>query len=413
MNTFTWLFLSLLSTVLLAQLWLAQRHARYVWARRRTVPRPFKRKVPLKAHQKAADYTVARTRFGQIEDLYGAGLLLLWTLGGALDGLDRFWRGFDWSPLTTGAVYLLSILLIMSLLDLPAAVYRTFVIEQRFGFNRSTPGLFAADLTKKMVLLLVLGAPLTVAALWLMHRMGTWWWLYVWLLWMGFSLMMVWVYPALIAPLFNRFKPLRKGNIRKRLQGLLRRTGFKSQGIFVIDSSRRTTHGNAFFTGFGKNKRIVFFDNLLKALRESEVEAVVAHELGHFKLKHVVKRLGLMAGFSLAGLALLGWLIDQTWFFTGLGVALPSPHAALMLFLLVGPVFTFFLNPLLARGSRKHEFEADDFAVRQTNARTLANALVKLYKENASTLTPDPLHSAFYDSHPPALLRIANLQAKT
>jgi len=412
MNTFTWLFLMLLGLMALLQFWLAQRHTHYVETRRGAVPRPFKRKIPLKAHQKAADYTVARTRLGQFEDIYGIGLLLLLTLGGGLAELDRFWRGFDWHPLTTGTAFILSVFFIMALLEMPFTIYRTFVIEQRFGFNRTTPGLFLTDLVKKSALLLAFGVPLILAALWLMQQMGAWWWLYVWFLWIGFSLLMVWAYPTLIAPLFNRFKPLRNSAIRKRLQGLLRRTGFKSKGIFVINSSQRTTHGNAFFTGFGQNKRIVFFDSLLQVLRENEVEAVVAHELGHFKLKHVTKRLILMAGMSLAGLATLGWLIDQSWFYTGLGVTAPSAHMALMLFILVGPVFTFFLNPLLTFGSRKHEFEADTFAAEQSDARALTNALIKLYKENASTLTPDPLHSAFYDSHPPALARIAHLEGK-
>ena len=413
MNTFTVLFLSLLAMMLLTQVWLAQRHIQHVVRRRRAVPRAFAGKIALKAHRKAADYTVARTRFGRIEDIFGAVILLVWTLGGGLEWLDRFWRDYDWNNLITGTAFMLSVFLIMSIIDLPASVYRTFVLEQRFGFNRSTPALFAVDLIKKILLMFVLGTPLIVAVLWLMQKMGTWWWLYVWGLWMGFSLFMVWAYPILIAPLFNRFKPLKRGGVRKRLVGLLRRTGFRSRGIFVMDSSKRTAHGNAYFTGFGKNKRIVFFDSLLKTLREREVEAVVAHELGHFKLKHVVKRMVLMAGMSLAGLALLGWLINQAWFYSGLGITQPSAHAALTLFMLVVSVFTFFLHPVFAWGSRKHEFEADGFAAKQADPRALVSALIKLYKENASTLTPDPLHSAFYDSHPPAPVRIARLMSKT
>lgn len=413
MNTLTVVFLALLSVTLLTQLWLAQRHVGHVGAHRSRVPAAFKRQIPLAAHRKAADYTSARTRLGRIEDVYGSILLLIWTVGGGLELLDSAWRVAGWSELTTGTLFLLSVFFIMSALELPGQIYQTFVLEQRFGFNRTTPALFVSDLSKKVLLIGVLGTPLIVVALWLMAHLGAWWWLGVWLAWMAFIALMVWAYPAFIAPLFNRFKPLKQGGVRKRIQGLLRRTGFKSQGIFVIDSSRRTAHGNAYFTGFGKNKRIVFFDSLLKSLREAEVEAVVAHELGHFKLRHVAKRLVLTSLMSFAGLALLGWLAAQDWFYHGLGVSQPSSHTALMLFLLVGPVFTFFLNPFFAWGSRRHEFEADDFAADQTKPRDLISALLKLYKDNASTLTPDPLHSAFYDSHPPALARIAHLKAKS
>ncbi len=409
MNTFTVLFLVLLGAMVIAQLWLAQRHIRFVAARRAHVPQAFDGQIPLAAHQKAADYTVARARLGQIENLYGAALLLLWTVGGALAGLDALWRGAIESPLVLGTVFILSVLLLMGLLDLPFAIYRTFALEQRFGFNRATPAVFASDLAKKTLLLLVIGGPLIVAALWLMHAMGRLWWLYVWLLWFGFSVLMIWAYPAVIAPLFNRFKPLTQEGVRQRIEHLLARTGFRSRGIFVVDSSRRTTHGNAYFTGFGRNKRIVFFDSLLKTLDDEEVEAVVAHELGHFKLKHIVKHIGWMAVMSLVGLAVLGWLIEQSWFYDGLGGGVPSAHLALVLFLLVVPVFTFFLSPLLARRSRRHEYEADEFAAQTSNAAALVRALVKLYRENAATLTPDPLHSAFYDSHPPALARIAHL----
>jgi len=409
MNTFTVLFLVLLGAMVAAQLWLAQRHIRYVGARRAHVPQAFDGQVPLAAHQKAADYTIARARLGQIENVYGAALLLIWTIGGALAGLDALWRGTVESPLVLGTAFILSVLLLTGLLDLPFTIYRTFSLEQRFGFNRATPAVFASDLAKKTLLLVAIGGPLIVAALWLMHAMGRLWWLYVWLLWFGFSVFMVWAYPAVIAPLFNRFKPLTQEGVRRRIEHLLERTGFRSRGIYVIDSSRRTTHGNAYFTGFGRNKRIVFFDSLLQTLDDEEVEAVVAHELGHFKLKHIVKRIGWMAVMSLIGLALLGWLIEQPWFYAGLGGGRPSPHLALMLFLLVIPVFTFFLSPLLARRSRRHEYEADDFAAQTSNAAALVRALVKLYRENAATLTPDPLHSAFYDSHPPALARIAHL----
>ena len=409
MNTFTIVFLVLLGAMVTAQLWLAQRHIRYVHARRAQVPQAFDGQIPLAAHQKAADYTVARARLGQLEDIYGAALLLIWTVGGMLAGVDALWRDRVEAPLTVGTGFVLSVFLLIGLLDLPFSLYRTFSLEQRFGFNRTTPAVYVTDLAKKMLLLLVLGGPLVLAALWLMQTMGRWWWLYVWLLWFGFSLFMVWAYPTVIAPLFNRFKPLTQDGVRRRIEHLLERTGFRSRGIFVVDSSRRTTHGNAYFTGFGRNKRIVFFDSLLQTLDDEEVEAVVAHELGHFKLKHIVKRMAWMAVFSLIGLMVLGWLVGQPWFYAGLGNGQPSAHMALVLFLLVIPVFTFFLNPWFARRSRRHEYEADDFAAQSSNAAALMRALVKLYRENAATLTPDPLHSAFYDSHPPALARIAYL----
>ncbi|OGI45561.1 MAG: peptidase M48 [Candidatus Muproteobacteria bacterium RBG_16_65_34] len=412
MNTFTTIFLTLLAVMLLAQLWLARRHARYIAAHRGAVPAAFRGKVPLKAHRKAADYTVARTRFGAVEDVLAAALLLAWTLGGGLEWLDRLWRASGLGELATGTGFLVSVFVIMALIELPTAVYQTFVLESRFGFNRVTPALFVADLLKKTVLMMLLGIPVAAAVLWVMQETGTLWWFYAWLLWVGFSLFMIWAYPTLIAPLFHRFTPLKQGDIRRRIHALLKRTGFRSRGVFVIDSSRRTTHGNAYFSGLGRAKRIVFFDSLLKTLSVREIEAVLAHELGHFKLSHVLKRMALLFAMSFAGLAALGWLMTQDWFYRGLGVAHPSAHAALMLFLLVGPVFSFFLQPLLAWGSRRHEYEADGFAAEETSARALVNALVKLYKENASTLTPDPLHSAFYDSHPPAARRIARLLGK-
>lgn len=413
MNSWTYLFLALLGVMLLTQLWLAARHIRHVDTHRRQVPLAFRRRIPLTAHRKAADYTIAKTRFGRVDALIGVLLLLGWTLGGWLDALDGLWRSFGFGALATGTAFMLSAWLLMAALDLPGSIYQTFVIEARFGFNRTTPRLFAFDQLKSLLLLALFGAPMVAAVLWLMQSAGPWWWLYVWVLWIAFSLFMVWAYPAWIAPLFNKFKPLKAGTMRARIQALLKRTGFRSKGIFVIDSSRRTAHGNAYFTGLGRSKRIVFFDSLLNSLSAPEVEAVLAHELGHFKLRHVLKRMGLLVLTSFAALALLGWLIDQQWFYTGLGMREPSTHAALMLFVLVGPVFTFFLHPLLAWGSRKHEFEADSFAAGVTSARNLVSALVKLYKDNAATLTPDPLHSAFYDSHPPAAIRVANLLGKT
>jgi STE24 endopeptidase len=411
-DTFRDLFLILLGATLVTQLWLATRHIRYVAGHRRTVPRAFQRQVPLKSHRKAADYTIARTRFGRLDNILGAALLLFWTVGGGLGGMDQLARSFHWGDVVTGTVFMLGTFLIMGLLDLPGSIYATFVIEQRFGFNKTSVATFFADLVRTTLLLLGFGAPLILAVLWLMQEMGGYWWFHVWLLWTAFSLFMIWAYPTVIAPLFNRFQPLKQGAMRERIQRLLKRTGFKSRGIYVIDSSRRTAHGNAYFTGFGRSKRIVFFDSLLTSLRAPEVEAVLAHELGHFKRRHVVKRMLLMMVMSLTGLALLGWLIDKAWFYSGLGINQASTHTALMLFILAGPVFTYFLHPLYARSSRTHEYEADAFAVEQTGARPLVSALVKLYRDNASTLTPDPLHSAFYDSHPPAPLRIARLMGK-
>jgi len=412
MHIFTIIFLSLLALSLLTELWLANRHIRHVLAHRDIVPEPFRSRITPEDHRKAADYTVAHTRFGRIEDVYGAVLLLFWTVGGGLEWIDHVWSGFGWGELVSGTGFMLSAFVIMGLLELPMSVYQTFVIENRFGFNKITPGLFLVDLVKKTLLLGILGAPLILAALWLMQETGALWWLYVWLLWSGFTLLLVWAYPTLIAPIFNKFTPLKEDSVRQRIQSLLERTGFRSRGIFIMDGSRRSAHGNAYFTGFGKSKRVVFFDTLLQHLGEREIEAVLAHELGHFKRRHVIKRMILSFGMSLIGLAILGWLVTQPWFYAGLGITQPSTHAALTLFMLIGPVFTFFLQPLIAWGSRRYEYEADSFAAEQTDAGELVSALVKLYKENASTLTPDPLHSAFYDSHPPAALRIAHLAGK-
>lgn len=411
MQLFTIVFLLLLATMTAVTLWLARRHLVHVRAHRDAVPAAFSAKISLDAHRKAADYTAAKTRLGMIETGYGTLLLLLWTLGGGLALLDHFWRSFGWDALATGTAFILSFVLIGGLLDLPFSLYRIFGIETRFGFNKMDARMYTVDLIKKTGLALALGAPLAFAVLWLMQSMGARWWLYVWLFWSGFSLLMLWAYPALIAPLFNRFRALDKASLIARIDQLLQRTGFKSRGIFVMDGSRRSAHGNAYFTGLGRNKRIVFFDTLLDSLNEDEVEAVLAHELGHFKRKHVLKRMVLMFLMSLLGLALLGWLIERPWFYLALGVAQPSTYSALILFLLTVPVFTFFLQPLFARSSRRHEFEADTYAAQQADARALASALVKMYEENASTLTPDPLHSAFYDSHPPASARVAHLQA--
>jgi STE24 endopeptidase len=403
-------FLGFLATTLAAQLWLGWRQIRHVRAHRSAVPEAFRESISLDAHQKAADYTIAKHRLGLIDTVYGAAILLGWTLLGGLSLLDSLWTASGWGELWRGTAFLISLMVIGTLLELPVTLYNTFVVEQRFGFNRMTPGLFIADMAKGAVLMLAIGTPLLMAVLWLMQQAGEQWWLYVWLLWSGFNLLALWAYPTLIAPLFNKFEPLPEGSVRQRIQALLDRTGFRSRGIFVMDGSKRSAHGNAYFTGVGKAKRIVFFDTLLKGLSDTEIEAVLAHELGHFKLKHVSKRIVLAFAMSLVALWLLGWLIDQPWFYSGLGVTQPSTYMALALFMLVSPVFTFFLSPLMSWGSRKHEFEADAFAAKQANAGDLVTALVKMYKENAKTLTPDPVHSVFYDSHPPAPVRIAHLQ---
>ena len=411
MHHFTIVFLVLLGAMTALQLWLATRQIRHVHRHRGAVPAAFAEKISSAAHARAADYTVAKARLGRVETVVGAALLLAWTLGGGLQALDNLWRGFGWGPLTTGSAFIFSLLFIGALLDLPFALYRTFVLEARFGFNKITPALFGADLVKKTALAIALGAPLVVVVLWLMASMGARWWLYVWLVWTGFSLLMVWAYPAFIAPLFNRFRALDRDALLQRIQALLTRTGFHSKGVFVMDGSRRSAHGNAYFTGLGRNKRIVFFDTLLGSLTDNEIEAVLAHELGHFKRRHVLQRMLTSFALSLVGLAVLGYISNQPWFYHGLGVAQPSMYMALVLFFMVVPVFTFFLQPVFAWISRRHEFEADAFAAEQADAQALTAALVKLYEENAATLTPDPLHSAFYDSHPPASVRIAHLQA--
>lgn len=412
MHSFTLLFLLMLALSLGVEIWLARRQARHVQTHRAALPEAFVGQISLEAHQKAADYTLGKLKLGHYERLYGAVILLLFTLGGGLNLLDQLWQGLGLGALWLGVGFILSLLLISSLLELPFTLYRTFRLEQAFGFNRTTPAIFISDMLKQGLLLLVLGIPLIALVLWLMQSAGTLWWLYVWVVWSGFTLLMLWAYPAFIAPLFNRFEPLQDEQLRQRIDALLQRCGFTSQGIFVMDGSRRSAHGNAYFSGTGNNKRIVFFDTLLESLNGDEIEAVLAHELGHFRRKHVRSRLIQMMLMSFVGLALLGWLIQQAWFFSALGVTEPSTHAALVLFLLVMPVFSFFIQPLMALSMRKHEFEADDFAAEQASAEDLIRALVKLYKENASTLTPDPLYSAWHDSHPPAPVRIAQLSTR-
>jgi STE24 endopeptidase len=406
------IFLIALSTSALLQWWLSLRHAAHVRAHRDAVPAAFSDRITLAEHQKAADYTVAGTRYERIELAYHTALLLGWTLGGGIALLHGFWQNWSLSPLWQGVALLVSAFALMSLLDLPLSAWHTFHHEQRFGFNRSTPALFVSDTLKSWLLTLAIGIPMAWVVLWLMQSAGQLWWLTVWMVWVGFSLLMMWAWPAFIAPLFNSFKPLEDEALKSRIQTLLQRCGFTSQGIFVMDGSRRSGHGNAYFTGLGNNKRIVFFDTLIESLEANELEAVLAHELGHFRRKHVLKRMLTMMAMSLAGLALLGWLIDRSWFYAGLGVDAQSHAIALLLFMLTSPVFGFLLGPVMARASRRHEFEADDYAAVQTDAAALIRALVKLYKENANTLTPDPWYSAFHDSHPPAPVRVGHLSAK-
>ena len=409
-NALTWLFLAALSTASATRLWLAQRHVRHVRAHRDAVPARFATEIPLAAHQKAADYTVAKTRFAMVDTLVGAALVVLLTLGGGIQFLGETWS----SSLASGAIahgtaLLLSLFFVQTLVSLPLSLYRTFRIESRFGFNRMTLGLYFSDLAKQTLVALALGVPLILAVLWLMQRMGEHWWLYVWGVVTAFSLGLQLIFPAVILPLFNKFTPITEGELAARVTRLLERCGFKSRGLYLMDGSKRSSHGNAFFAGFGATKRIVLFDTLVERLAPSEVEAVLAHELGHYKLHHIVKMIALSSALSLAGLWILGQLIGEPGFYAGLGVATPSTAAALALFMLVVPEFTFFLHPLLALYSRRREFEADAYATHHAEARELVQALVKLYKDNAATLTPDPLHSAFYDSHPSAAARIARL----
>jgi len=409
MNEFTIIFVIALILSLDVQWWLKLRHLRHVQHHQHTVPEAFSEKISLSEHQKAAEYTLTKTKFALISLVVEAIILLIWTLGGLLDFLDQNWQSVGWSPLWTGVAVMVSMTFIASILDLPMSLYDTFRIESKFGFNRMALGLFFKDLLKSWLITLLVLPPLITLILWLMAHAGAYWWLSVWAVWISFSLLMLWAYPAFIAPLFNKFTPLENNELKQRIESLLQRNGFASQGIFVMDGSTRSGHGNAYFTGLGNQKRIVFFDTLLEGLTHEEIEAVLAHEIGHFKHKHIQKRIVTMAILSLASLALLGWLMQQTWFYSGLGVSTPSTHTALILFMLIMPVFTFFLNPIMAWASRRHEFQADEFAAQQAKPETLIQALVKLYRENASTLTPDPLHSAFYDSHPPASMRIAHL----
>ncbi len=412
MNTFTVIFLFALIVSYSIQFWLSMRQSDYVMKHRDAVPDAFKDKVSLEAHQKAADYTIDKGKLGKIDSLIGLVFLLLITLGGGIEYAFNLWSGFGLSPMLTGLGAVATIVLFMTIVEVPTHVYQTFVIEEKYGFNKSTPQQFIKDQLLQLSLMLAIGLPILALILWVMDSIGSLWWLWAWAILISFSLLMSWLFPTVIAPLFNKFTPMEDGSLKQRIQGLLARCGFNSQGIFIMDGSKRSGHGNAYFTGLGNNKRIVFFDTLVNSLEEEELEAVLAHELGHFKCKHVIKMLIASSIMSLISLAILGWLIDKPWFFSGLGVTEASNAAALLLFTLVSPVFTPFMQPISAYFQRKFEFEADDFAAANARADKMISGLVKLYEENASTLTPDPLYSAFHYSHPPAAIRIAHLETK-
>ncbi len=410
MNSFTVLFLLMFAIVTATQFWLAKRQAAYVLAHRDNVPEAFTQTVSLAAHQKAADYTQAKSQLGDIERALGVVLILVLTVFGGINAAFEFCAARIESPLMAGVSAIALLTFLMSLFEIPVSWYGTFVIEEKFGFNKSTPAQFIKDEVMQLGLAAVIGLPILALILWVMDSVGSSWWIWAWAILISFSLLMSWLFPTVIAPLFNKFTPMEDGALKTRISSLLERCGFNSQGIFIMDGSKRSGHGNAYFTGLGNNKRIVFYDNLVASLDDEELEAVLAHELGHFKCKHVVKMLITTSITTLCGFAILGWMIDKEWFFTGLGVQQGSNAAALLLFTLIMPIFTFFMQPISAYFQRKFEFEADDFASQHAQANKLVSGLVKLYEENASTLTPDPLFASFYYSHPPAAIRIAHLE---
>ncbi|MEO8536280.1 MAG: M48 family metallopeptidase [Betaproteobacteria bacterium] len=408
---------ALLASVVL-RLWLAGRQISHVRAHRDATPVAFAGRVDTAAHRKAADYTIDKQRLGRLETAADAILLVAITLGGGLAWLFVATESLPVHPIVRDLLLLVAIATLSGAVALPFSWWRTFRIEERFGFNRTTLGVWLGDLAKGVAVGAVLGLPLAALVLWLMRSAGTWWWVYAWVAWMAFQLLILVLYPTVIAPLFNRFSPLPAGDARARIEELLARCGFRASGLFVMDGSKRSAHGNAYFTGFGRAKRVVFFDTLLARLSPDELEAVLAHELGHFRLRHVLKLVIWSAVLSLLLLASLAWLARSAWFYVGLGIpdadvvaAMARPGVALALFMLALPVFTFALAPLSAAYSRRHEFEADQFAARHASASALVSALIKLYEDNAATLTPDPLHSAFYDSHPPATIRVARLKS--
>ena len=413
---FTLVFAAVLVIGLLVRFYLASRQIRHVAKNRNTVPAAFAATISLASHQKAADYTIIKARFGLLEMAFGAALLLGWTLLGGIDALNQVINETglaSFGSLVPQLALLAAFAVISGVLDLPFTLYSTFKIEERFGFNKMTFKLWLADLIKGLAVGAVIGLPIVALILWLMASSGALWWLWAWSAWMGFNLALLVLYPTVIAPLFNKFKPLDDETLKARVTALMQRCGFAAKGLFVMDGSKRSAHANAYFTGFGAAKRVVFYDTLLKQLSPAEVDAVLAHELGHFKHKHIIKRIVGMFAMSLVGFALLGWLSSQVWFYTGLGIT-PSLSGsndalALLLFMLVVPLFSFFISPIFAQFSRKHEFEADAYAVLQTDGKDLKSALLKLYQDNASTLTPDPVFVKFYYSHPPASERLARM----
>ncbi|WP_341918411.1 M48 family metallopeptidase [Polaromonas sp. YR568] len=417
---FTLVFSSALVLVLLTKFYLASRQIRHVARHRDQVPAAFAATISLSSHQKAADYTITKARFGLLELAFGTAVLVGWTLLGGIDQLNQALVNSGlaaYGPLVPQLALLAAFGLISGLLDLPFTLHSTFRIEERFGFNKMTFRLWLGDLVKSLLVGLVIGLPIVALILWIMGSTGAWWWLWAWGVWMGFNLLVLVLYPTVIAPLFNKFQPLEDESLKARVTALMQRCGFAAKGLFVMDGSKRSAHANAYFTGFGASKRVVFFDTLLKQLSPAEVDAVLAHELGHFKHKHIIKRIAAMFAMSLAGFGLLGWLSTQVWFYTGLGVRPnmtgSNDALALLLFLLVVPLFSFFISPLFAQLSRKHEFEADAYAIAQTDGRDLQSALLKLYQDNASTLTPDPVYVKFYYSHPPASERLSRMGAPT
>jgi STE24 endopeptidase len=410
MHWLTLLFGTALLTATVAQWWLSVRQVRSVVTHREQVPAPFAAVISIEDHRKAADYTVARERVGTVELLLDAALLAGLTLGGGIAAIDGLIRTANLTQPWLGAAVILTVIILQALIGLPLSIYRTFRIETHFGFNRMTPKVFVIDIVKQLALSLALGLPLIAIVLYLMERAGDRWWLYAWAVLTAFSITIQWAYPAFIAPWFNKFSPLAEESLLARINALLSRCGFKAQGVFVMNGSIRSSHGNAYFTGFGKTKRVVFFDTLIERLSAAEIEGVLAHELGHYRRHHIRNRLIVSLFLSFFGFALLGWLSNWTDFYTALGVTLPSAHTALLLFMLALGPFTFWTTPLGSWWSRRHEFEADEFAAEHASATELSSALTKLYRDNANTLTPDKLHSEFYDSHPPALVRIAHLQ---
>ena len=413
---FTLLFAAVLALGLLIRFYLASRQIRHVARRRDEVPAAFASSISLASHQKAADYTIAKSRFGILEMALSTAVLLGWTLLGGIDALNRALTNSalaDYGSLVPQLALLAAFGFISGLLDLPFTLYTTFRLEDRFGFNKMTFKLWLTDLLKSTLVGLVVGLPIAALILWLMDSAGMWWWLWAWAVWAGFNLLALVLFPTVIAPLFNKFRPLEDETLKARVTALMQRCGFAAKGLYVMDGSKRSAHANAYFTGFGAAKRVVFYDTLLKQLSPGEVDAVLAHELGHFKHKHIIKRIVLMFAMSLAGFALLGWLSSQLWFYIGLGVrpnlTAANDALALLLFLMVVPMVSFFISPIMAQFSRKHEFEADAYAISQTDGRDLQSALLKLYQDNASTLTPDPLFVKFYYSHPPASERLGRM----